>query len=158
MCTCKILSLQSPSNKNKIYLLEALVIHVIYHVFFLLQINRVQNNTTDKRLSKEYVTPHMYLYRTSEITFSCMSLIPKNIFCKVKTNKKTNWWTSNTCIWVLYCCWCLAPLSSLCFFFFFNNNIFLFKMLVTFLLQKPKLLMKYFILIFSYIIKMSIRL
>jgi hypothetical protein len=39
------------------------------------------------------------------------------------------------------------------FFFFFNNNIFLFKMLVTFLLQKPKLLMKYFILIFSYIIK-----
>ena len=37
--------------------------------------------------------------------------------------------------------------------FFFNNNIFLFKMLVTFLLQKPKLLMKYFILIFSYIIK-----
>jgi hypothetical protein len=36
-------------------------------------------------------------------------------------------------------------------FFFSNNNIFLFKMLVTFLLQKPKLLMKYFILIFSYI-------
>jgi hypothetical protein len=34
-----------------------------------------------------------------------------------------------------------------------GNNIFLFKMLVTFLLQKPKLLMKYFILIFSYIIK-----
>ena len=34
-----------------------------------------------------------------------------------------------------------------------NNNIFLFKMLVTFLLQKPKLLMRYFILIFSYIIK-----
>jgi hypothetical protein len=32
-------------------------------------------------------------------------------------------------------------------------TIFLFKMLVTFLLQKPKLLMKYFILIFSYIIK-----
>ena len=31
-------------------------------------------------------------------------------------------------------------------FFFFNNNIFLFNMLVTFLLQKPKLLMKYFIL------------
>ena len=30
-------------------------------------------------------------------------------------------------------------------FFFFFNNIFLFKMLVTFLLQKPKLLMKYFI-------------
>jgi hypothetical protein len=37
--------------------------------------------------------------------------------------------------------------------FFFNNNIFLFKMLVAFLLQKPKLLMKYLILIFSYIIK-----
>ena len=34
-----------------------------------------------------------------------------------------------------------------------NNNIFLFKMLVTFLLQKPKILMKYFILIFSYMIK-----
>jgi hypothetical protein len=37
--------------------------------------------------------------------------------------------------------------------FFFNNNIFLVKMHVTFLLQKPKILMKYFILIFSYIIK-----
>jgi hypothetical protein len=35
----------------------------------------------------------------------------------------------------------------------YSLNIFLFKMLVTFLLQKPKLLMKYFILIFSYIIK-----
>jgi hypothetical protein len=38
-------------------------------------------------------------------------------------------------------------------FIFFNNNLFLFKMFVTFLLQRPKLLMKYFILIFAYIIK-----
>ena len=47
-----------------------------------------------------------------------------------------------------------TELLSICFdTFFFFYNIFLFKMLVTFLLQKPKLLMKYFILIFSYIIK-----
>ena len=39
------------------------------------------------------------------------------------------------------------------FLFFYSNMIFLFKMLVTFLLQKPKLLMKYFILIFSYLIQ-----
>ena len=37
-----------------------------------------------------------------------------------------------------------------CFFFLQQYDI-LFKMLVTFLLQKPKLLMKYFILTFSYI-------
>ena len=43
------------------------------------------------------------------------------------------------------------PITDWCLFV--NNNIFLFKMLVTFLLQKPKLLMKYFILIFSYMIK-----
>jgi hypothetical protein len=34
-----------------------------------------------------------------------------------------------------------------------NKMIGSFKVLVTFLLQKPKQLMKYFILIFSYIIK-----
>jgi hypothetical protein len=39
--------------------------------------------------------------------------------------------------------------SCIEYIFLFNNNIFLFKMLVTFLLQKPKLLMKYFILVFS---------
>ena len=40
-----------------------------------------------------------------------------------------------------------------CFLFFYSNMIFLFKILVTFLLQNPKLLMKYFILIFSYLIQ-----
>ena len=39
-------------------------------------------------------------------------------------------------------------------FFIIIWKLFLFKMLVTFLLEKSKLLMKYFILIFSYIIKM----
>jgi hypothetical protein len=38
--------------------------------------------------------------------------------------------------------------SCIEYIFLFNNNIFLSKMLVTFLLQKPKLLMKYFILLF----------
>jgi hypothetical protein len=38
-------------------------------------------------------------------------------------------------------------------FFFLATIYFLLQMLVTFLLQKPKLLMKYFILKFSYIIK-----
>ena len=66
--------------------------------------------------------------------------------------------------------WCSATVSAIdrgfeprsgqakdynigCFFWFFYSNIFLFKMLVTFLLQKPKLLMKYFILIFPYLIQ-----
>ena len=54
---------------------------------------------------------------------------------------------------LIYLLYCICSFSMDVSFFFFNNNIFLFKMLVTFLLQKPKLLMKYFILIFSYIIK-----
>jgi len=48
----------------------------------------------------------------------------------------------------------LQDLYVLIFSYFFSENMtFLFKMLVTFFLQRHKLLMRYFMLIFSYIIK-----
>ena len=78
-------------------------------------------------------------------------IISTSILHSKVIKKEDNWY-----MYLLYVIQSFEP-KMLCFInkmLFFNNNVvFLFKMFVTFFLQKPKLLMKYFILIFSNIIE-----
>lgn len=78
-------------------------------------------------------------------------IISTSILHSKVIKKEANWY-----MYLLYVIQSFEP-KMLCFnnkMLFFNNNVvFLFKLLVIFFLQKPKLLMKYFILIFSNIIE-----